>query len=182
MNNKFLFIFLRYLFALILGINSLYFIYLIFEPLTLYVSYFILELFYNVEIVKETVTLIIKDYSIEIVEACVAGAAYYLLLILNLTTPMKIRKRINSLLFIIGGFFLLNIIRIIIFSILLINGFEYFDITHKVFWYVISTILVICVWFGNVYLFKIKEIPVYSDFKNIWREIKRSKKQCTTTA
>ena len=172
-NNKFLYIFLRYFLALILGINGLYFIYLIFEPLTLWGSYIILKLFYNVKLISETNILIVKDYSIEIVRACVAGAAYYLLLILNLTTPMEIKKRIKSFLVIIIGLFILNLIRITIFSILLINNFEYFDITHKLFWYFGSTILVIFIWFGNVYLFNIRKIPVYNDFKEIYNLIKK---------
>jgi len=86
---------------------------------------------------------------------------------------MKNKARIKSILFILLTFLILNILRIVIFSALLVNGYRYFDFTHIFFWYFGSTILVMFIWFANVRIFKINSIPIYSDFKNILKEIKK---------
>jgi hypothetical protein len=57
--------------------------------------------------------IFIKGYYAEIINACIAGAAYYFLLILNLSTPMEISKRIKSLVFMFLTFLIINILRII---------------------------------------------------------------------
>ncbi len=163
----------RYLILLIIAIPNLYIFYKIFTPLTVYPVYFILNSLYNA-ILLEGNTIFFKGYYAAIVPACIAGAAYYLLLILNLTTPMKLKKRIKSLIFIITIFLILNIIRIIVFASLFSIGYKYFDLTHKLTWYIGSTILVVFIWFSNVWLFKIKEIPIYTEFKSIFLDIKNS--------
>ncbi len=166
-------IFLRYITLAVLGLNNLFIFYFIFTPITIFTSYFILNLFDPITIlVKSANTIIFKDFTIKIIPACVAGAAYYLLLILNLTTPMKKRKRVNSLIFLILSFFILNIIRIVAFTLLASGGFKYFDLAHKTTWYFGSTVMLIIIWFANVKIFKIKEIPVYIDLKNIYKNIK----------
>ena len=50
-------------------------------------------------------------------------------------------------------------------------GFSFFDITHKVFWYFISTIFVVGIWFIEIKIFKIKEIPFYSDLNLLYKNI-----------
>jgi len=165
---------IRYSILLILAFQSLYLIYLVFTPLTVYPVYFILKAIYNATLLEGNV-IFFKGVYAELITACIAGAAYYFLLILNLTTPMKIKKRIYSILFILASFLAINIIRIAIFAFLLVRGFEYFDITHKIVWYIGSTILVLAIWFVNVYLFRIKEIPIYSDIKNIVKDVKKKK-------
>jgi len=107
-----------------------------------------------------------------IVPACVAGAAYYFLLILNLTTPMPLSKRLKTILFSLLIFYLINTIRIILFAILFFKGFKFFDLTHTLSWYFGSTILVIAIWFLTIWLFKIQNIPIYTDFKNMLSDIK----------
>ena len=145
----------RYLILLILAINSLYLLYLVFTPLTVYPVYFILNLIYGATLLEGNVIFFEGVYA-ELITACIAGAAYYFLLILNLSTPMRIERRIYSILFILASFLIINIIRIAFFGFLLVSGFEYFDVTHKIVWYTGSTILVLIIWFANVYLFKIK--------------------------
>ena len=112
--------------------------------------------------------------------ACVAGAAYYLLSILNLTTPMKPRQRLFSLPYLFITFLIINILRIVIFALLYSKGFTFFDLTHTATWYFGSTIFLIIIWFSNVSLFKIKSIPIYTDFKYLVENInfhKKSKKR-----
>ena len=163
-SKKILSLAIRYLILVLFGIFLSVF-YKIFLPLTLYPVYFLLNLIYEVSI--SGIILTIGGKSIEIIGACVAASAYYLLLILNLVTPMKIKKRIYSLLFSLGLLLILNILRIVILSALYVEEFAFFDFTHKAFWYVLSIVFVIGIWFLTVKVFKIKQIPAYSDFKFI---------------
>jgi len=117
----------------------------------------------------------IEGRTITLIPACIAGSAYLLLLILNLTTPLKPLQRAKSIAFLFISFLLLNIARIFIFILLLINNFAYFDIAHKITWYFSSIVLVILLWFANVYLFKINSIPFFTDAKSLLRQAKRIK-------
>lgn len=171
----FYYLVLRYFILLALGAFNLSLFYFIFTPLTVYPVYSVLALIDSgAQIFDGNLIFTFGRYA-EIIPACVAGAAYYLLTILNLSTPMKIDKRLKSLGFLLGGFLLLNVARIFVFILLMINGFRYFDFTHLFTWYFGSTILVVAIWFVNVKLFRIKEIPIYSDVKIILKEIKRKK-------
>jgi len=167
-NNEF-FILLRYIILLGVGIFLSLF-YKLFLPLTIYPVYYLLTLFYEVTLNGNTLIIGLKN--IQVVNACIAGSAYFLLLILNLTISMPLKKRIYSLLFSFGLFLLVNILRIFILSILYIQDFVFFDFTHKVFWYFLSGIFVVVIWFLTIKIFKIKEIPVYSDLKKILKQAK----------
>jgi len=163
-------LFARYIFLFLIGLGNLYVFYLIFTPLTIYPVYYFLKLFYPVSL--SIATLYFPNKIIEIIPACVAGAAYYLLLILNLTTSMPLKKRLYSVFYSFSMLLILNILRIILLSILFINSFQFFDITHKIFWYGISTIFVVAIWFSEVKIFKIKNIPIYSDIIKFKKYIK----------
>ena len=164
----------RYLILIAIAIPNLYLFYFIFTPLTVYPTYLLLKLFFNSSLSGNT--LFVNGILIEIISACVSGSAYYLLLILNLSTPnIKIKKRVAIFLFSSFIFLLLNILRIFFLSILLINGSSLFDVTHQIFWYGLSTIFVVLIWFANVKLFKIKNIPFYSDIKKIFSFLNNKK-------
>ena len=141
-------------------------LYIIFTPLTVSPVYWLLKKIYADTVLLGTTTLYFQDNYANIVEACVAGAAYYLLLILNLTTPMP--------LLILVVFLVFNILRIVIFARLLVTGADYFDTAHQITWYFGSTVLVIIVWFVNVLLLDIRTIPIYTDVKSLVREIRGS--------
>jgi len=156
---------IRYL--ILLGFMfSLPLIYKIFTPLTIYPTTALLDIFYNAEVYK---SMIILDYDtyINLIPACIAGSAYLLLLILNLTVPMNLKKRIQSILLSFLILLVLNILRIFILSVLYHNSAPFFDFTHALFWYLLSTLFVIGIWFYIVKIFSIKEIPIYSDIKTI---------------
>ena len=172
--NNLLGIFTRYILLVLLALGNLYVFYLIFTPLTIYPSLWVLKLFYNTSIQGNILT--VNNIQISLIQACIAGAAYYLLCILNLTTPMSLKTRIKRLCFLLFSFLILNILRIAVFTILFINNYKYFDITHELFWYFGSTILVLIIWFVNIRLFKIKEIPIYSDFKDIIKLLRKKHK------
>ncbi len=164
----------RYILLIVLAIGNLSAFYIVFTPLTAYPVFSILKLFYPASLLINTSTLSISGLYIELIPACIAGAAYYLLLILNLATSLPFKTRIKSLAFLVISFLILNIIRILVFSWLFISGNEYFfDIAHRFVWYIGSTILVLALWFLNVWLFKIKSIPVYTDIRAIIKSIKR---------
>ena len=163
---------IRYILLIFLGIGNLFIIYYLFTPLTVYPVHWILNLFYKAIFNPFSRTIFIGNYQIELINACIAGAAYYLLLILNLSTKMASKQRVYSLIYSILALLALNIARIVILSVLLVNDFLFFDFTHKLFWYALSIVFVIAIWFSSVYFFKIKNIPVYSDLRNLLGLIK----------
>lgn len=168
-------ILIRYLILIVAGILNVKLFYFFFTGLTIYPVYFLLNLFYDVTISANV--LLVQNFPIEIIGSCIAGSAYYLLLILNLSTPgMKISKRIFSLIFSFALLLIINILRISALSALLISGSSFFDITHKLIWIVGSVIFVVGVWFLTVKLFKIKEIPFYSDIMFLFGHSKQKKK------
>jgi hypothetical protein len=172
--NEIIELFVRYIILLVLGISNLVLFYIVFTPLTVYPIYWITLLF-DPQITKllPADTIFFAGNYIEIIPACVAGAAYYLLAILNLTTKMDLEKRVKSLLFLFFSFLVINIARIVIFIGLLVTGSKYFDAAHVMVWYFGSTILVVALWFVNVAVYKIKEIPIYSDVRRIIDSFKK---------
>ena len=174
----FLDFFVRYAILVIIALPGLWIFYSIFTPLTVYPTYLFLNIFYDVSILAgnilligggNPILLIDREIPIEFIKACIAGSAYYLLMILNLATPkIKLRKRINMLLLAFAIFLSLNLLRIFLLSFLAISGSPYFDATHRLFWYSLSTIFVVAIWFAEVKLFRIREIPFYSDIKFLY--------------
>ncbi|MDP3026479.1 MAG: pacearchaeosortase [Nanoarchaeota archaeon] len=164
---------LRYL--ILLGLMfTLPLIYNILTPLTVYSVGFLLKLFYQISISGDIIA-IFPHTIIQIIAPCVAGSAYLLLLILNLTLPMKLKTRVYSILFSTALLFILNILRIFFLAVLLVNNSQFFGFTHKLFWYVLSTVFVVGIWFLTAFLFRIREIPVYSDIKHLIADIKANK-------
>jgi len=151
--------------------------YSVFTPATVYPVFWILKFFFGGTSLLDENTLLFKWNYIELIPACIAGAAYFLLFILNLTTPMPVKKRIKSLMFVTLVFLALNVARIVIFASLLLVGYKYFDLAHNLFWYFGSTVLIILVWFANVKLFNIKTIPVYSDLINVFSDISKKRRK-----
>ena len=170
----------RYVIVLIVGILNLLLgtygiFYIIFTPLTVYPSYWVFKILYGATLISQNV-IFFKGYYATIIPACVAGSAYYLLLILNLTTPMNLGKRVLNLLYLFITFLVLNTVRIVIFGTLLFKGYQYFDITHITVWYFGSTLLVVLIWFSSVWIFKIKKIPIYTDLSMLSKEAKKPQK------
>lgn len=170
---KEIFIPIRYLILLLL-MFSLPIIYYIFTPLTIYPVFQLLSFVYNKILLYGNIIIINQNTTIEIIPSCIAGSAYLLLLILNLTVPMTVKKRIYTLILSILILLVLNILRIFALSILFENNFPLFNLTHKLFWYALSVVFVVGIWFLMVKIFSIKEIPVYSDVKSILVNIKKN--------
>ena len=163
---------LRYIILLLLSLGNLYLFYRIFTPLTVYASSSLLSLFFEVSVAGISISF--DKIIINLVSACIAGSAYYLLVALNLSTPLKLKKRIRNLIFLLVSFFALNIIRIFIFSLLFASGYQYFSFAHEVTWYLGSTLFVVVLWFVGIRIFKIRDIPFYTDLKKLIKLTKTS--------
>ena len=170
-------IFIRYLIIILIAIPNLFVFYFIFTPATIYPVFGAFKIFFKEVLLVGSTFQISNEFFIEIIPACIAGSAYYLLFVLNLSTPkIKIKKRIKMLLFSFAFLLGLNILRILVLSLIFVylpSTSNLFDITHKLFWYFGTTIFVVLIWFIEVKTFKIKEIPVYSDIKFLYKEIKK---------
>lgn len=146
--------------------------YIIFTPITVYSTYFLLKL-YNPSLIGDTIT--IGSSQFDIVSACVAGFVYLLLLMLVLLTKnIKLLTRIKMILL---GFLLLlvfNILRIDFLIFLTLNyGVEAFESVHMLFWNLFSGAFVAVIWIVLVSIFKIKDIPIYSDLKYLYKKSKK---------
>lgn len=155
----------RYGILIITGILSTQIFYSLFSAITIYPVFFLLKfVFSNISLIGNT--LLINGKSIDLIGPCIAASAYYLLLILNLSTR-KIKNRLGLFFFSFSSLLIVNILRIFFLAIIFVRGFSFFDLTHKLFWYAGSTIFVVGIWFLGVKLFRIKEIPFYSDIKSV---------------
>jgi len=144
--------------------------YFIFTPLTVYPVYFLLSFFYDSLLIENII--LVNDVAIDLIKACIAGSAYYLLLILNLSIPkIKIQKRIKMILFAFGIFLAVNVLRIFLLGIMILEKSSLFNFTHQLFWYLVSIVFVVGIWFTEVKIFKIKEIPFYSDIVFVYKKI-----------
>ena len=149
-------------------------IYLVFSPLTIWLTGGIMQIFYEVQIHKNVLFFPAFNASIEIVDACVAGSAYFLLFLLNvLTRDLKLLKRIYLLLFSFACLFLINVIRLVLIIPMFLSNSAWFDFTHKFFWFVLSIIFVVLIWILSVKVFRISKVPVYSDVAFILNKLKK---------
>lgn len=161
-------IFFRYFISIIAYLGNLKIFYIIFTPLTIYFSYFLLNVFFESSLINSTIN--INGLEITLINACIAGSAYYLLFILNLSTPnIKIEKRLLILAFSFSLLLIFNVFRIFFLAILFMYNCAYFEIVHSIVWHLISGALVILIWFFQIYFFKIKSIPFYSDLKFLYK-------------
>ncbi len=163
----------RYLIILIVAFPSLFLFYFLFTSLTIYSSFFLINLGIPASLIGNQIT---TPYGIiELIDACIAGSAYYLLFLLNLSLPMKTKKRVQALIFSLLAFLAVNIMRIFLFSLLFFGGFAYFSTAHLLVWYGASTLLVVAIWIAEARIFKIQEIPVYTDMQVLIREMRKNR-------
>ena len=171
-SNRFLDIFIRYLILVLIAIPGLWIFYSIFTPLTVYPVYYLLNMMFDASLSGNIINIMDK-FSIEIIGACVAGSAYYLLLILNLSIQkIKIKKRLKILISSFIIFLIINILRIFTLSIFYIYEFSWFDFAHQLFWYVGSILIVVVIWFTEISYYKVREVPFYSDIKFLYKQLK----------
>ena len=157
-------LFARYIIIILAGLGNLYIFYKILTPLTIKVLAILFSLFSNPVVFENFISL--ENILIEIVPACVAGSAFYLLFILVFSTAkINPKKRLKILGVSFLTLFILNILRIIL--LVLISNEPYFPTAHWVFWHLISTIFVVGIWIKLIYTYDLKGIPIYSDLKHL---------------
>jgi|SRR3989344_4780427 len=175
--KNYLKVLVRYLIIVLIAIPNLFVFYLIFTPATIYLVLGLFKIFFKEVLLVGNTFQVSNEFFIEIIPACIAGSAYYLLFILNLSIPkIKIKKRVKMILFSFSFLLILNILRILFLSLIFVylpENQNLFNITHKLFWYLGTTIFVVLIWFIEVKAFKIKEIPVYSDIKYLSKTIRK---------
>jgi hypothetical protein len=168
-SKKILGLFARYFSLLLIGAGNLYVIYKLLTPLTIHVINAILSIFTTTTIAGNIIHL--NTIAIEIVPACVAGSAFYLLLLLLMSTAdIKPIIRTKMIISAFALLFALNIIRILI--LIPMASAAYFAVVHWIFWHLISTLFVVGIWIFIIRTYKIKTIPIYSDIKYIRSLIK----------
>lgn len=163
---------LRWLSSLLLAVFYPLF-YVVFSPLTLWVSYGILQLF--VDATLTGTTILAGGKTLVFVQACTAASAYLLLALLILLTR-GISLRTGVKLFLLGSalIFAANILRIqFLFYLLFAVGKNYFETLHLLIWKVLSSVYVAVVWIFLTWRFKIQETPLMSDFQYILKKIKK---------
>jgi exosortase/archaeosortase family protein len=152
----------RYLLIVLLGLGNLYVFYLILTPLTLHGLNLFLGFFYEVAISGNG--FVVNGVFFELVTACVGGSAFYLLLILILSSrDVNYIDRIKMILLSFFILYVFNVFRIVL--MVYMYGSFYYEFTHWFLWYFISTLFVVILWFWISWLFKVKSVPVYSDFR-----------------
>ncbi|MFH0797998.1 MAG: pacearchaeosortase [Candidatus Woesearchaeota archaeon] len=164
---------LRIILALALGTYYQVY-YMIFKPLTLNMSYFFLKMMDGSAALFED-KIITATHTLTFIDACVAAAAYLLLSMLILTTKdITWKKRLKM--FVYGSILILvfNIARIeLLFFALFRLDYSTYSALHLFIWKFLSTIYVFGVWVFLIRMFKIKTIPVYSDFVHILNLVKK---------
>lgn len=166
-------IFVRYFIIIIFGLGNLFILYKIFTPLTLVLLYFILNIFGDPQIIGNIIFIGLN--SIEIVPACVAGAAYYFLFVLAMSCRINFKTRIKAIGIVLGGFFVLNIIRLSVLSFLVDSSS--FDVLHWISWHFLSAIIVFGLWIFAIKILNIKSVPVYDDFRYLLKLTKKPKRK-----
>ncbi len=158
----------RYSLVLLLGLENLYLFYNLLSFPTIYVSNKILSFLGESSFVDNYI--IFNDAPLQIANACVSGAAYYFLFFLSMSIPLIFPKRIKVIFYSWGLFYVSNVIRIVFMALILQES--YFNLVHLSLWHIFSTILVIVIWFSAVKIFKVKEIPIYTDYSTIKKTYK----------
>ncbi|MBL7052029.1 MAG: pacearchaeosortase [Nanoarchaeota archaeon] len=159
-------IYLRYIIALIIAFSTGLF-YMIFSPLTINTTYFILSLFYDVTIMNSSI--LFQDVTFAFIPACTAATAYLIITeLILLTRGISIANIFRFLYISYLSIFTMNILRILILIYIYLNyGKNYFDTFHLLFWHILSTLFVALVWIFLVEHFNIKGIPIISDIKHL---------------
>ncbi len=158
------------------GILAVNLFYLLFAPLTAYLSFFLISLFHRAATL-DGMFITVGSQVIELIPACVAASAYLLLaLLILLTRGISLKK--GLLMFVVGSVFILvaNVIRIeVLVALLLTKQVNYFETLHLLFWKILASVYVVGVWIVLCRWFHIKTIPLYSDIIFLCRTASRNK-------
>lgn len=148
----------------------------ILRPLTLYAVQGIFTLFGYSSTLLANNTLFIEGTYISLITACIAPSAFFILLFLALTLPGKSRDYLRWIGLSWGLLFLVNVTRIVILSLVALQGYSVFESAHALFWYAGNAFFILAIWASLVISFKIRSIPVYTEVNHLYR-IARGKRR-----
>jgi len=165
---------IRYFLMIVFSLFNLGLFYLIFKPITIYGSYYLLNLFSNPLVAGNIIS--INGQGFEIINACVIGAAYYLLFILFMgIQKIDLKRRIFLILSSFAALYVLNISRIVF--LITIFGSPHFKAIHWIFWNIISTLFIVIIFISAITIFNIIEIPFLQDLQFLYKSTKGAKKE-----
>lgn len=154
----------------------------IFETATLKLTYILLKIA-DVEAVignygVRTAIDIFGQYTVKVVKYCVTASAYYLYtLLVILVYDIRIRKRIELLILGYFAIFTMNLVRILILIIMLVEkGQDSFATAHDFLGTMLSIFYVIIIWVLFSLSMKIKNIPIITDVKILIGEMMKNNK------
>lgn len=149
----------------------------IFGTATLKLTYMMLKMA-NVEVVignygvRHAIDLF-GQYTVDIVKYCVTAPAYYFYtLLVILVYGVSIWKRIELLILGYFAIFAMNLVRILILVVMLVEkGPDYFTTAHDILGTMLSIFYVIIIWVIFSLGLKVKNIPIITDIKILLGEI-----------
>ncbi len=126
--------------------------------------------------VSYAISILGGEATINIVKYCVTASAYYLLVLFCIIT-MEVALWKRLLMFLIGSalIFGMNIVRIVLLIITLLNNKNNFQAAHFALNFLLSVVYVVLIWVLLSFLFKIKTVPFYSDIKFLIQEMFKKK-------
>jgi hypothetical protein len=152
------FLLLRYVFLFFAAAGNFFVLRKIFFPLTAYATFFLPEKFL-------------------LVDACVAVPAYYLLLFLCFSCfDVKLWRRISAFIFSSAVFFVFNISRIALLSVVAETAFA---ALHFVLWH-IAIFVAAGIWLLAARIFTMP-IPLYSDMAFLFSLLRKKRKKASKT-
>jgi exosortase/archaeosortase family protein len=165
------------LFAILLVTINFNLFYVVLAPITLYLSYFIINIFYDAVIIGHSIG--VSGFGFNIIDACVAGAAYYLLFFLTIGLKDSSWTK-RAKMFFSGALILLVVNVLRIFTLVFLNlefGRSYFEAVHLLFWNFMSGIFIFLIWLFLIKKFKVDGIPFLLDIKYLFENslLKRNK-------
>ncbi len=164
----------RYIIILFFGLFNIWIFYKLFTSPTIFLVSKIISIFGNTTLFGNIIFY--QGIIFQIIPACVAGSAYYLLFILIMSiSDLKPIKHALILVFSFSLLFIINVLRIVV--LVFMFGSFYFEPIHLFFWYVLSTLFVFLIWVLCIKVFSIKEIPIYSDIKFLMNNLKVRKSE-----
>jgi exosortase/archaeosortase family protein len=159
MDKRFVSLVVRYVLLLVVGFN-LPFFYGLLLRFTVVVSSFVFSLFSSPLVVDNFIRL--PFVVLEIIPSCVAGSAFYLLLVLSFSLgSTSWSKRLLVFFFSASLLFLFNVFRIVILAFL--GSSNFFPVLHWLFFTFLSTVVVVLLWLFALRLFSVSAIPFWTD-------------------
>lgn len=165
---------LRYLVILCVGF-ALPLFSRILTPLTVYPVMAVLSLWGEVvKIGSQTVLYGSSALAVEIIDACVATSAYYLLFLLLFATKGGSWKRRLQAFGVAGVmFWAINVLRIAGLVLIAEKNLSWFFTAHYILWWGVSILVIVGLWIYVTGIYRLYGIPFVQDVRDLIQEIRQ---------